>query len=336
MSSTRNDVLLTLAHKQPSKTPYNIGFTQHAWEAFVKYAGEGVSSHIHNSLTMGGLGIPNGWKEVRPNIWADEFGVEWNRSIDPDIGNVCNELVTPDTLDDYVFPDANDPSRTEWYKQICPDKVANDQFIVADLGFSLFERAWTMTGFEQFIADLLEEPEFAGKLLDRILEYNLKVIHNVCQYDVDAVMFGDDWGTQTGLITGPRIWRNAIKPRIREMYQAVKSHGKFVFIHSCGKVTELFPDLIECGLDCFNPFQPEVIDVAQAKQEFGDRLSFYGGISTQRTLPYGTVQEVRDETKRLIDIVGKDGGLIASPAHAIPGDAKPENIMAMLDVLNNQ
>ena len=79
-----------------------------------------------------------------------------------------------------------------------------------------------------------------------------------------------------------------------------------------GKVTELFPDLIECGLGLLQSFQPEVIDVAQAKQEFGYRLSFYGGISTQRTLPYGTVQEVRDETKRLIDIVGKDGGLIAS------------------------
>ncbi len=334
--SKRDDVLLSLAHKQPDKTPYNVEFTQHAWQHFVQYAGEDVKTLINNSLTIGGLSKSNAWVQVRPDIWMDEFGVEWNRSIDPDIGNVCNELVTPSTLDDYVFPDADDPSRYEWYRNVCPSKVENDQFIVANLGFSLFERAWTMTGFEQFIADLLEEPEFAAALLDKILEYNLKVIHNVCQYDVDAVMFGDDWGTQTGLITGPRLWRNMIKPRIREMYQAVKSHGKFVFIHSCGKVMELFPDLIECGLNCFNPFQPEVIDVEEAKRVFGSELSFYGGISTQRSLPYGTVDQVRDETKRLIDVVGKDGGLIAAPAHAIPGDAKPENIMAMLDVLNNQ
>lgn len=334
--SKRDDVLLSLAHKQPDKTPYNVEFTQHAWQHFVQYAGEDVKTLINNSLTIGGLSKSNAWVQVRPDIWMDEFGVEWNRSIDPDIGNVCNELVTPSTLDDYVFPDADDPSRYEWYRNVCPSKVENDQFIVANLGFSLFERAWTMTGFEQFIADLLEEPEFAAALLDKILEYNLKVIHNVCQYDVDAVMFGDDWGTQTGLITGPRLWRNMIKPRIREMYQAVKSHGKFVFIHSCGKVMELFPDLIECGLNCFNPFQPEVIDVEEAKREYGSQLTFYGGISTQRTLPYGTVDQVRDETKRLVDVVGRDGGLIAAPAHAIPGDAKPENIIAMLDVLNNQ
>jgi len=120
------------------------------------------------------------------------------------------------------------------------------------------------------------------------------------------------------------------------MYQAVRSKGKYVFIHSCGKVDELFPDLIEAGLHCFNPFQPEVINVFEAKRRYGGRLTFYGGISTQRTLPYGTPAQVREEVKRLLDEVGKNGGLIASPAHDIPADAKPENIAAMLDVLQNQ
>jgi uroporphyrinogen decarboxylase len=120
------------------------------------------------------------------------------------------------------------------------------------------------------------------------------------------------------------------------MYQAVKAHGKFVFIHSCGKVQQLFPELIECGLDVFNPLQPEVMDVAAVKLEFGTRLSFYGGISTQRTLPFGTVQETRDEVRRLLDVLGRDGGYVASPAHAIPPDARPENVAAMLDVLQHQ
>ena len=99
---------------------------------------------------------------------------------------------------------------------------------------------------------------------------------------------------------------------------------------------EIFPELIECGLDMFNPFQPEVMDVFEIKKKYGDTLSFYGGISTQRTLPYGTVDEVKDEVKRLIDIVGKNGGYVASPAHAIPADAKPENIAAMIEILQNQ
>jgi len=93
------------------------------------------------------------------------------------------------------------------------------------------------------------------------------------------MMFGDDWGQQHGLIMGPALWREFIKPRIQRMYQAVKARGKFVFIHSCGKVQQLFPELIECGLDVFNPLQPEVMDVAASS---GNRhaLSFYGGIST--------------------------------------------------------
>jgi uroporphyrinogen decarboxylase len=183
---------------------------------------------------------------------------------------------------------------------------------------------------------MVEAPAFVHRLLDRILEYDLEVIERACSFPIDAMMFGDDWGQQRGLLMSPMHWRQFIKPRIRAMYQAVKARGRRVFIHSCGKVDELFPDLIECGLDVFNPFQPEVMDVRAAKRAFGDRLSFYGGISTQRTLPYGTPDQVRDEVRRLLDDIGEGGGFIAAPAHAIPKDADPRNIDAMIDVLRNQ
>ncbi len=150
----------------------------------------------------------------------------------------------------------------------------------------------------------------------------------------DAAFAGKIDNCLAMLSTAPADDWQDIKPRVCAMYTAVKAHGKRVFIHSCGKVDELFPDLIACGLDVFNPFQPEVIDVEQAKREYGRDPTFFGGISTQRTLPYGTVQQVRDEVRRLIEIVGRDGGLIAAPAHAIPGDARPENIEAMLEALH--
>jgi len=162
------------------------------------------------------------------------------------------------------------------------------------------------------------------------------VIEKVCSYDVDAMIFGDDWGMQTGLQMGAKLWREFIYPRIQQMYALVKSKGKFVFIHSCGKVDEVFPDLIEIGLDVFNPFQPEVMDVFEMKRHYGDRLTFFGGISVQKTLPYGSVAEVKDEVKQLLEIVGKNGGYIAAPSHDIPGDAKPENIHTMIEVLQNQ
>ncbi len=99
---------------------------------------------------------------------------------------------------------------------------------------------------------------------------------------------------------------------------------------------EVFGQLIEIGLDCFNPFQPEVMDPYEMKRLYGDRLAFWGGVSTQKLLPYGTPDDVRAEVGRLLREVGEGGGYICSPAHSIPGDAKPENIMAMIEVLREQ
>jgi uroporphyrinogen decarboxylase len=223
-----------------------------------------------------------------------------------------------------------------WYVNIEHEKALADPTRAPNFDSVRRQRTWTLAGEENILMGMVSNKKFVHALMDRILEFNLRIIRNVCRYDVDALMFGDDWGYQRGVVMGPKLWREFIKPRLQQMYAVVKSSGKLVFIHSCGKVFELFPDLIECGVDVFNPFQPEVIDVYEAKRNYGDRLSFYGGISTQQLLPYGSVSEVKDTVRRLIDRVGKNGGYIAAPAHSIPGDAKPENVAAMIEVLKHQ
>lgn len=331
----RERVIAALNHRQPDKIPYNISFTKTAREKMLRYYGDpDFESKLGNCLTVLDTSSRDSFKEIGSDIWEDEFGVRWNRSIDKDIGVVCNRMITFDNINEYIFPDPDDPSRYEGYEETTSKK--KDSFIIAALGFSLFERAWTLVGMENLLMAMVSEKSFVHRLLDKILEFNLKIIDNACYYDIDAMTFGDDWGQQNGLIMGPRLWREFIGPRVKEMYGLVKSKGKFVFIHSCGKVDEIFPDLIEYGLDVFNPFQPEVMDVFDIKRRYGDRLTFYGGISTQQTLPYGTVEQTRDEVKRLLDVVGSRGGYIASPAHSIPADAKPENIAAMIEVLQNQ
>lgn len=298
------------------------------------YGDPDFAARLNNCFASLGTSPANAWRETAPDIWEDEFGVRWNRSVDKDIGVVCNCMVTPETLDEYKFPDPADPSRYAGYADFIA--AHPDHSLEVGIGFSLFERAWTLAGMEVILENMVANPEFVHEFLDRIMDYNLRIIDRACAYPIDVMHFGDDWGQQTGLIMGPKLWREFIKPRIRQMYQRVKTKGKLVSIHSCGKVDEVFPDLIEIGLDIFNPFQPEVMDVFEMKRKYGDRLTFYGGISTQQTLPFGTVQQVRDEVRRLLDKIGKDGGYIAAPAHAIPGDAKPENIAAMLDTLNAQ
>ena len=331
----RERVTTALNHRQPDKVPYQVSFTVKARARMAAYYGdEDFAAKLGNGLLTLGVAPRNGWREVAPDVWQDAFGVQWNRSVDQDIGVVCNRVVTPQNLDDLVWPDPDDPTRFETYAPTVADHP--EAFIVAALGFSLFERAWTLAGMENLLMAMVTDKPFVHALLDRILALNLRLIEHAVSYGIQAMQFGDDWGQQRGVLMGPDLWREFIKPRVRQMYQAVRAAGKFVFIHSCGKVNELFPDLIECGLDVFNPFQPEVIDVFEAKRDFGDRLSFFGGISTQRLLPYGTVAEVRDQVRRLLAEVGRDGGYIAAPAHAIPGDARPENIAAMIEVLQDQ
>jgi len=182
--------------------------------------------------------------------------------------------------------------------------------------------------------DMMEAPEFVDELLDRICDYNVALVKDAIKYDIDAVHFGDDWGSQRGMLMSPQTWERFLMPRLARQYAATKDAGKLVTIHSCGKVQEVFPQLIEIGLDCFNPFQPEVMDVYEMKRVYGGRLSFWGGISTQRLLPYGTPDEVKVEARRMMSEVGRDGGYILAPAHSIPGDAKPENILALIEVVN--
>jgi uroporphyrinogen decarboxylase len=331
--TNKERVIAVIHHHQPDKIPYHVDFTQKAHQKMVSYLGDPhFRTRFNNCLHYLSFETDQAWREVAPDIWADEFGVQWDRHIDKDIGVVHNLRITPTNLEEYRFPDPDASSRYHKFQA----QMGTTHFIVANLGFSLFERAWTLAGMENILMGMVANPEFVHQLLDRILEYNLRLIENAVQYPIDAVMFGDDWGQQSGLIMGPRLWREFIKPRIARMYQAVKKGGKYVMIHSCGKVHEIFPDLIEVGVDVFNPFQPEVTDVYEMKRRFGASLSFFGGISTQYTLPFGSISAVKTEVQKLINEVGANGGYIAAPAHAVQGDARPENILAMWEVLESQ
>jgi len=325
----------SIAHRQPDKTPYNIAFTKEALERMKAYCGGSeFLANMGNCFTFVEFDRFSTSTEIRPDIFEDWFGVQWNRSIDKDIGVVCNQLVTEDTLNNYKFPDPDDD---KFYPDIRRRiDAAGDSVIVGAYGFSTFERAWSLMGMEDLLAAMMINKPFVHEFLDRITDFNLRVAKNACEMNIDGMHFGDDWGQQTGLIMGPALWREFIKPRIKRLFEFVKSKGKFVMIHSCGNVQEIFPDIIECGVDVFNPFQPEVMDVFEMKRLYGDKLSFYGGISTQRTLPFGTKEDTVAEVRSLIERIGLKGGYIASPAHDIPKDAKPENVMAMLEVLQNQ
>jgi uroporphyrinogen decarboxylase len=185
------------------------------------------------------------------------------------------------------------------------------------------------------MVDMLEAPEFVDELFDAITAFNCGILEEVLRYDIDGVKFGDDWGQQNGLIFGGRLWRRFVKPRLARMYGMVKRANKIVLIHSCGRVQELFPDLIELGLDVFNPFQPEAMNPYEMKEQFGRDLTFLGGMSVQKLLPFGTPREIRDEARRLMEKIGQGGGFIIAPSHDMPGDIPLENMTAFIETVRN-
>ncbi len=330
--SPRERVLAAIRHEEPDRVPYHLGYTAPARRKLEAHLGTAdLADAVGDHVAVYSLRRKGPQTEVRPGIWRDEFGVVWNRTIDPDIGVVEEYPIKDRTLAGCAFPDPHDPRR---YQALGEFASANrDRFRLANHGFALFERAWALRGMSELLVDMVDAPAWVDELLDSLLAFNLGVIEELSRHDVDGILFGDDWAYQRGIIMGPRLWRRFIRPRLQAMFDAVKRSRKAVFIHCCGKAQELFPDLIEMGLQVFNPFQPEVMDPFEMKERFGKDLTFFGGMSIQRVLPHATPREVKDQARRLMDRVGRGGGFIISPSHEMPGDIPVENMMAFIEAV---
>jgi len=322
-----------LAGKKPPYVPWQLDFTLEAQETLKDhYKTDDLPKQLGNHFLPLGNQIVK-YENLDSNRIIDYFGVIWDRSVDKDIGIVQEPILKEPSLTGYTFPDPLGDGSFETIQENIDENP--ELFAMFYMGFSLYERAWTLRGMENLLMDFYENPRFVRNLLGSITDYNLEVIEKALTYDIDGVYLGDDWGQQQGLIMGPSLWKKFIFPELKRMYGRVKEAGKRVFIHSCGDVDELFDDLIGIGLDCFNPFQPEVMDVARLMKEYRGRLSFHGGLSTQQTLPYGTPQDVERETKKLLTL-GSAGNYIFAPAHAVEGDVSLENMLTFINILQNQ
>jgi uroporphyrinogen decarboxylase len=332
--TSKRDVVQTVLEGNPAPwVPWSLGFTLEARQKLQDHFRQADLTNLLDNHLLD-LGNPIGFfDDLRGDLVQDVFGVVWDRSVDKDIGIVRGAVLPEPTLKGYRFPD---PLDTRFFEDI-PTKIDayGDRFRVFQIGFSLYERAWTLRGMENLLMDFIDHPGFVRELLNAIADYNIAQVRGALRYEIDGVYFGDDWGQQHGLLMGPKLWREFILPVLRRMYAAVRDAGKTVFIHSCGDVDELFPDLIEAGVQCFNPFQPEVMDVFKLMETYRGRLSFLGGLSTQRILPYGTVEDVRRATHKLLEH-GRQGNYIFAPAHDVEGDVPLENMLAFIQVLQEQ
>jgi uroporphyrinogen decarboxylase len=330
----REKLIKAIEHVETEQIPYYADFTDVELRKMVEYTGNKDFKHSFGSyidwINLTDFRMPvNG----KPGFVKDEFGVVWDVR-DADIGVVAEYVLKGPTLKDYKFPLPDEKKICENMETILSN--GRDTFKMINVGFTLFERAWSMIGMENLLIDMLEEEEFVFDLLNKITEYNLAVMDIAIKYKgFDAFYFGDDWGQQRGLIMGPDNWRKYLKPGIAKVFEYSKKHGKYNVFHSCGDISQLFPELIDIGLDVYETFQPEIYDIRETKRVIGNKLTFLGGVSTQSLLPFAKPSEVKSAMREIMDIMGKGGGYIVAPTHAVPGDVPPENVMAMIEVFKS-
>lgn len=239
-------------------------------------------------------------------------------------------LASSHDLDSYAWPDPDDAGLLDAASATMASP-GSDYFVVPNLGMCLFERAWSLRGFDTLLMDMADRLEWVEDLLDRITEIQIKLAHRFVAAGVDGGYFGDDYGAQRSMLFSPRTWRKLMKPRLARMFAVFGEKGLPVIMHSDGDIKAILPDLTEIGVTTLNPVQPEVLDHAWLEREYGQKLSFYGGISTQSVMPTGDASLVRDATLNCARLLAPTRtGLVVGPSHRMQSDIPPKSVDAML------
>ena len=263
-------------------------------------------------------------------VFTDVYGTRWRGDRRP-LHLEEPALKEPD-LERYVFPKISDLLPAGRRRNLEGEvNLHAEKFLVLGFGFGLFERSWTLRGFQNALIDSAAEPAFYERLVDRICELQMSLLDELLTAPVDGFMFSDDWGDQRGVILGPERWRRFIKPYQAKLYEKVHKAGKFTLNHCCGNIRDILPDVVEIGLDVLQSVQPEAMDPYELKREFGKDITFWGGVGSQRLIPFGTPAEIREEVQRLCGAMGKNGGYILGPAKCLQPETPTKNAAAVVE-----
>jgi uroporphyrinogen decarboxylase len=263
---------------------------------------------------------------------VDEWGVRWvkqyffNQIVGFPLINVARDEVLQ-----YRFPHAHMDKLLHLMDPIVA--ASRDTFIGCDISPCVFEMYWRLRGMEQTMLDMAADPELAWTMFERCADFAVELGETACErFPLDWLWAGDDIASQQSMLMSPTTWRKLIKPHLQRTFAVGKSRGLWVAYHCCGALRPIIPDLIEIGLDVLNPIQANCpgMDAFELKKEYGRHLTFMGGLDTQHVLPFGSVDEVRRTTARLIEGMTSDGGgYILAASHTIPPETPDENIFAM-------
>ncbi len=262
---------------------------------------------------------------------------EWTSGVPP-----MKAATTIEEIEAFPWPDMTDPTRVAHCKAQAKKLAEENEYAVMGVPWLLFpfERAFGMQGMDTFLLNMAMYPDFATALLAKITEKCKEMmevfLRETGEY-LDIIKIGDDLGTQESLMISPKMYRQMVKPFHADLIAFTKEHTDAkIFFHTDGDVFNLIEDFIEIGVDILNPVQTSagrMSDLEGLKQTFGDQITFCGAIDTHHVLPNGSPEEVQQEVKRVINILGPGGGYLAASVHTIMNDVPPENVLAMVDAV---
>jgi uroporphyrinogen decarboxylase len=344
--SGRERVRLALAHETTDRVPIGMvcsGINAPALRALEEWLsrtrGIGVDQYLSPLIDIVEVGPP--YRGPALPAGTDIWGVT-RRDISYGSGSY-NEItryplageLDPGALARHRWPDPGWFEYAALPAAIASARARSDPCIMVANG-NIFETAWYMRGFEQMLMDVMADEELVHALLGRITDFYVAFFSRVLEAasgKIDLVFTADDIGGQNGLLMSLPMWEEHIKPHHQRLNQVIHGFGAKVIYHSDGAVMEAVPGLMDMGIDVLQALQFDAkgMDPVALKKNYGDRLCFEGGVSVQRTLPFGTHEDVRTEVRRLIDVLGRGGGYVLGPAHAIQAGTPPENIVALFD-----
>lgn len=272
--------------------------------------------------------------EVVTSFWGNRYKKHWTGQDYNDINCYypLDELDTIEEIDNYPWPspDQFDYSVVTEFCQSHKDKA----IMIGQFG--IFQFATKMRSMDKLFVDMALQPEYAQKIFDRMLAFELQYYERMLiagKGQVDILRVHDDYGTQISLLFSVDMWRQFFKKNTRAMADLAHKYGAFYQQHSCGAVRDIIPELIDCGVDALEPLQKvKGLEPSAIKEKFGREICFQGGIDTQGLLPFGTVDEVAAETELYINTLGKDSGYVLMASQDFEADVPVENIEALYAV----
>lgn len=337
--NSRERVLAALRHEQPDRTPRDFWAEPPTWKRLFAHVGYSDKDRLLDAL---GVDVRHLEAPAPPerevseglfqNFWGERFiynQTSWGPMREDAKGALtgANRLSELETFD-WPTPDCLDRSQLK-------DQCARHEQHALLYGFAdVWQRPALVRGWEDMFIDMAERPEWVHFLCRKFTDFYLEDYTRAAEMTggrIDLYLLISDLGTQRGPLISAGMFREFVAPYLQEMIDRIHSLGGLALFHSCGTVRAFIPDLITLGVDVLDPIQPTGPQMAPEglKHDFGDRLSFHGGIDMQNLLPKATPAEVAEEARRYCEVLGQGGGYILGPAHLFQPDVPPENILAV-------